>query len=441
MSLNFNRIRFPDFNLTASECTENLEKKLLSLKIDLETFENKLHEISNDNYDNVRKLIDILTNKKNLCAVKNNVVATDTCFVLEGWFPEDRESELSELLDKHLCYYEISEPYENEEPPVKLKNNAITEPFEAITEMYSLPKYRGVDPTFMVAPFYFLLFGMMLSDAGYGIVMSIACFVGLKLFDMTKDLRRMLKLFMFCGISTTFWGFMFGTFFGDAVGVVSSTFFGVDISLKPIWFDPVSDPLTMLVVSFAVGLLHILAGLGMKAYMLIKQKKWADALFDVGFWMFLLIGLPAIVFGGVLSVIGIVLSVGSVLGLVLTQGRKETNIIKKITSGFMSLYDITGYLSDILSYSRILALGLSTGVIGSVFNKLGSLGGSGFIGSLFFIIIFIIGHSLNFALCALGSYVHSSRLQFIEFFGKFYEAGGRKYKAFGIESKYTDIVL
>ena len=173
---------------------------------------------------------------------------------------------------------------------------------------------------------------------------------------------------------------------------------------------------------------------------MIKRGKWLDALFDVGFWMILLLGVPMLIFGGVFTTIGSVMAIGGAVGLIATQGRSEKSIIKKIVSGVMSLYDVTGYLADILSYSRILALGLSTGVIGSVFNKLGSLGGSGFISAIVFIIIFIIGHVLNFALCALGSYVHASRLQFIEFFGKFYEAGGQRFNALGVEGKYTEII-
>ncbi len=438
--LGFLRVQFPGLTSTVSEEIVRVEAELSELSEKRTALETELNEISNENYDKVRKLTDILTNKRKLSTVRSNLVTTNSSFMLEGWFPEERENEISELLEKYSCYYETAEPTEEEEPPIKLKNNTVFEPFEAITEMYSLPIYRGIDPTFMVAPFYFLLFGMMLSDAGYGIVMTIACFLGLKFLSLGKGLRRMLKMFMFCGISTAFWGFMFGTFFGDAVGVVASTYFGSTVALKPLWFDPVSDPLTMLVVSFVVGFIHILAGLGLKAYMMIKRGHWLDALFDVGFWIILLLGLPMLILGGFFSVIGAVFAIGGAVGLIATQGRNEVSIIKKITSGVMSLYDITSYLADILSYSRILALGLSTGVIGSVFNKLGSLGGSSFISAIVFIIIFLIGHVLNFALCALGSYVHASRLQFIEFFGKFYEAGGRKYNALGVEGKYTDIL-
>ena len=173
-----------------------------------------------------------------------------------------------------------------------------------------------------------------------------------------------------------------------------------------------------------------------KMYMLIRDKQYFAAAFDVGSWIVLLLGIPVILVNPVLG--GIIVGAGA-LSLILTQGRDKKDIFGKIIGGVGSLYGITGYLSDVLSYSRILALGLSAGVIGSVFNKLGSLGGSNFFGVILFIVIFAVGHTLNIALSILGAYVHASRLQFIEFFSKFYESGGRKFDEFGVNAKYTEI--
>jgi V/A-type H+-transporting ATPase subunit I len=245
---------------------------------------------------------------------------------------------------------------------------------------------------------------------------------------------------MFCGISTTFWGIMFGSFFGDIIPVFTETFFNHRVDLKPVWFNPVEDPLTLLGFSFVLGYLHIMTGIILKGYMLIRDKQYLSALFDVGFWVTLLIGLPLLAVGGTIGEAGKWISIISAAGLVLTQGRSEKNIIKKLFSGILSLYGITGYASDVLSYSRILALGLSTGVIASVFNKLGSLMGSGVVSLIIFIIIFVLGHTLNILLNLLGSYVHASRLQFVEFFSKFYESGGRAYDALSINTKYSDVI-
>ena len=277
---------------------------------------------------------------------------------------------------------------------------------------------------------------MMLSDAGYGLLLAIGGFLVLKFTNIRGSMRNMVKMFAICGISTVVWGFLFGTFFGDAVGVISSTFFNSSLTLPPLWFDPVSDPITLLIVSFAVGFIHIMVGLGLKMFMLIRDGHYFSAIFDVGCWMLLLAGIPVVLFNAPAGIAFI--AVGAV-GLILTQGRDKKGIVGKIIGGVGSLYGITGYMSDILSYSRILALGLSAGVIGSVFNKLGSLGGPNIIGVILFIVIFAIGHLLNLALSTLSAYVHASRLQFIEFFSKFYESGGRKFDEFGIQLKYTEL--
>jgi V/A-type H+-transporting ATPase subunit I len=253
--------------------------------------------------------------------------------------------------------------------------------------MYALPTYRGLDPNFALAPFYLILFGLMLSDAGYGLVITVACALFIKIIKPRGNMRNMLKMFMFCGISTTFWGIMFGSFFGDIIPVFTETFFNHRVDLKPVWFNPVEDPLTLLGFSFVLGYLHIMTGIILKGYMQIRDKQYLSALFDVGFWVTLLIGLPLLAVGGAVGEAGKWISIISAAGLVLTQGRSEKNIIKKLFSGILSLYGITGYASDVLSYSRILALGLSTGVIASVFNKLGSLMGSGVVSLIIFIII------------------------------------------------------
>ena len=174
--------------------------------------------------------------------------------------------------------------------------------------------------------------------------------------------------------------------------------------------------------------------------MLIKRgHPWA-ALFDIGFWYTLIIGLGLMFLDGTPGDVGKWMALGSAIGLVLTQGREKPNIIGKVTSGVISLYDITGYASDLLSYSRILALGVATGVIGQVVNIMGSMVGPGVLGVIVFVIVFLFGHMLNLAINALGSYVHSSRLQYVEFFGRFYEDGGKPFRPLSAKTKYNCIV-
>lgn len=433
--IGFNKISFPDLTGSVSENLRDIEHKKEDLAEKRATVVKQLESYAED-LTKVEKAIDILSNEKRLTSVREKLLNTQSAFMLEGWTPVDRVDDISALCEKYGAYLSIEDPTDDEEPPIKLKNAKIIQPFEGVTEMFALPTYRGLDPNFMVAPFYFLFFGMMLSDAGYGLMLAIGGFLVLKYTNIRGSMRNMIKMFAFCGVSTVIWGFLFGTFFGDAVGVISSTFFGSDVALKPLWFDPVSDPITLLIVSFIVGFIHIMVGLGLKMYMLIRDKQYFAAVFDIGSWMVLLLGIPVILVNAVIG--GIMVGAGA-LSLILTQGREKKDIFGKILGGVGSLYDITGYLSDVLSYSRILALGLSAGVIGSVFNKLGSLGGGNFFGLILFIVIFAVGHVLNLALGVLSAYVHASRLQYIEFFSKFYESGGRKFDEFGVNAKYTEI--
>ena len=433
--IGFNRISFPELRGTVEENLNEIERKKGDLSEKRDALIKQLEKYSED-LSKAEKAIDILSNEARLIKVREKVLNTQSAYMLEGWTPEERVPEVSALCDKYGAFLLSEDPSDDEEPPIQLRNAKIIKPFEQITEMFSLPAYRGLDPNFMVAPFYFLFFGMMLSDAGYGLLLALGGFLVLKFTNIRGSLRNMVTMFAVCGISTVFWGLMFGTFFGDAVGVISSTFFGGNLTLPPIWFDPVNDPITLLIISFAVGLIHILVGLGLKMYMLIRDGHYFSAIFDVGCWMIILIGIPVFLAN---STAGAVMVGIGAAGLIFTQGRDKKGILGKIIGGVGSLYGITGYLSDVLSYSRILALGLSAGVIGSVFNKLGSLGGANIIGIILFIVIFAIGHLLNIALSTLGAYVHASRLQFIEFFSKFYESGGRKFDEFGIQAKYTEL--
>ena len=433
--IGFSKISFPDLNGTVEQNLEMLAERKEELADKREVLLKQLAKYSED-LSEAEKAIDILSNNARLTGVREKLLNTQSAFILQGWAPEDRVDEVGALLEKYGAFFCAEDPSDEDEPPIKLKNAKIIQPFEPVTEMFALPTYRGLDPNFMVAPFYFLFFGMMLSDAGYGLLLAIGGFLILKFTNIRGSLRNMVKMFAICGISTVVWGFLFGTFFGDAVGVIASTFFGSSLTLPPLWFDPVNDPITLLIVSFVVGFIHILVGLGLKMFMLIRDGHYFSAIFDVGCWMLLLIGIPVVLFS---VPVGIALIAVGAVGLILTQGRDKKGILGKIIGGVGSLYGITGYMSDILSYSRILALGLSAGVIGSVFNKLGSLGGANIIGVILFIVIFAVGHLLNLALSTLGAYVHASRLQFIEFFSKFYESGGRKFDEFGIQLKYTEL--
>ena len=338
---------------------------------------------------------------------------------------------------------------------VILKNNGFSESVEGVLESYGLPHKGEIDPTAIMSFFYVFFFGMMLSDAAYGAIIAIVCLIVLKKFPrMSAGMRKSMKMFMYCGISTMVWGILFGGYFGDVVDVVSSTFFGKELTIKPLWFAPLNDPMRLLIYSMAFGLVHLFVGLGIKGYMLLKDGKVLDFFCDIVLWYIFLIGLilmllpseifasiaqTKIVFPAALVTLSKALAIIGALGLLLMSGRSSKNPALRLALGAYDIYNITGWLSDVLSYSRLLALGLATGVIASVVNQMGSILGKSVFGVILFIVVFIVGHAMNLAINLLGAYVHTNRLQFVEFFGKFYEGGGKPFEPFHAETKYVDI--
>ena len=392
-------------------------------------------------------------------AAYDDIATSRNTFVLSGYIPEPDVQGLKEYLETTFDAEVEFEEATNDDAPVKLKNNKFAEPAESVLATYSYPDHHEADPTSIMAIFYYIFFGMMFSDAGYGLVMAIACAVCLLKFKgMEPGLRRSMKMFFWCGVSTTIWGLLFGSFFGDAVTVISNTFFhtappNIPGLVTPIWFNPVDDPMQMLMFSFLLGIIHLFTGLAILGYNYIKyQKNYLAVIYDVISW-YLLVG------GGILALLtmdmmeniagftlppifgtigGIMAAVGAVIILIFS-GRESKNPIIRLAKGAYGLYGTTGYLSDILSYSRLLALGLATGVIATVFNKIGSMMGDSVIGVIGFILIFVIGHGVNIGINALGAYVHTNRLQFVEFFGKFYTGGGKEFKPFKINTKHYTV--
>ena len=226
------------------------------------------------------------------------------------------------------------------------------------------------------------------------------------------------------------------------------------MTLQAVWFEPLNDPMRLLLYSLLFGIIHLFTGLGIKGYMMIKDGRYLDCLYDVGFWFALLIGLllllipselfasiagQTFIFPAFVNVLAKVLTIIGLVGIILMSGRRKKNPALRIALGLYDIYGITSWLSDILSYSRLLALGLATGVIAQVVNSMASMMGDGILGAIFFIVVFIIGHTLNLAINLLGAYVHTNRLQYVEFFGKFYEGGGRPFEPFKQNTKYIRI--
>ena len=361
---------------------------------------------------------------------------TRSTFVLAGWIPAKMSPEtVRGLGDRFTVAVETRKPAPDENVPVLMDNVPLVRPYEAITTMFSTPAPGEIDPNPLMAPFFCVLFGLMVNDAGYGFLLALACGLLVWKFKVRGNLRSMCLLMFQGGIAAMVAGFLFGGFFGDIVSVVSQD----RIDFPTLWFSPLENPVLMMAVSLGLGVVHVFTGMGAKAYMLIRDKKPLDALFDVGAWYMTLIGLGMLAVGGVVGKIGTVMAIAGMFMVVFFSARASRSVGKRIFKGLYNLYGITGYLSDILSYSRILALGLAGGVIAMVFNKIGSIAGFGIVGLPLFIVVALVGHTLNIALSLLGAYVHTSRLQYVEFFSKFFEGGGRPWSPLRNQSRYTEI--
>ena len=450
-------IRAPYSNLIPREEIKKLENEIANLKNENENLIKKIKNEANVK-DNIKFARDFMALCKSREESIEKIQISDSMFFLEGYIPKKCEEYLSNKLSSNKeLYIEYSEPSDDDDVPVLLHNNSFSDPMETVVESYSLPGKKEFDPSVILSVFYYLFFGMMLSDAGYGALLVIGCaFILATCKGMEKGTKEFIKLFLYSGISAVFWGIMFGSVFGDAVDVIAHTYFGVpaDVAvIKPLWFEPVKEPMRLLVFAFVLGIIHLFTGLFIKFILYIKNGNIKDAIYDVVFWFMFVAGgivylltMPMItnMFGlsdviklspTVAKTSSIVAATGAVL-IVLTGGRESKNWFKRILKGAYSAYGITSWLSDILSYSRILALGLATGVIAQVFNKMGSMVNIPVVGLIIFILVFIIGHVLNLFINALGAYVHTNRLQFVEFFGKFYEGGGRKFMPFKENTKY-----
>ncbi|MDF2586280.1 MAG: hypothetical protein K0S41_121 [Anaerocolumna sp.] len=406
--------------------------------------------------DDIRFLQDYETTRTEKYEVLGQLLQSKNVFVMNGYIPKSEIAELSDILTQRFdVAIDVEDPTEDDDVPVMLHNNGFSNPLEGIVEAFSPPAKGEIDPTLIMSLFYYMLFGLMLSDAGYGLIMAAACGVLLLKFKdkMEDSMKKTLKMYLLCGVSTIFWGVMFGSYFGDIVDVVSETFLGHKVTIPPVWFFPVNEPMRMLTFSMLLGIIHLLTGLAMKFYQIMKQKDYKSVIYDVVFWFVLLISsvLVLLSMDMVVDILGVsiklpslvstiagIFAVLAAIGIILTNGRESKNPFKRFLKGLYALYGITGYLSDVLSYSRLLALGLATGVICTVINKMAgmaSFGGS-LVGIIPFAIVILFGHTLNIAINALGAYVHTNRLQYVEFFGKFYDGGGRKFNPFSAKTKY-----
>ena len=433
-------------NLSITEHVGNIDNKLE----DLQTREQELLKKAKRYIKLERQLkfsYDALLHHKERALIGQNMAHLPLTVVISGWLPKHLFSTFEKTLAEEFenaCVEEVK-PKKNEMPPIMFKNSKRMRPFEAVTDIYGKPQYFELDPSPVLSLFFLLAFGLALTDAGYGIVMMLMMWAAEKFFKLKKDLRKMIRLLFYAGFSTFIFGALTGGWFGISLeNLPPSEVKDLLLFVKVI--DPISQPMTLLSVAFAIGIIQLLFAWGVRGYDHWRQGKYVEVDFDDAAW--------------ITMIIFILLWVGSSRGilpesltdpflwavwantgvLVLTQGREHKNPALKLAVGILSLYGLIGFLSDTLSYSRLLALGLATGIIALVVNLIGSMVIEmvPVVGWFLAIIVLLVGHTFNLGINTLGAFIHSGRLQFVEFFPKFIEGGGVSYKPFGRVSKYVD---
>lgn len=429
----FNEITFA-YDGTPAQVVSDSNKRLIAITKDEQRINVQIkHDC--DYIEDFKIVHEYLSNKHIKASACENFLKTESVVALEGWVPTALTSKLEnavKIITKDEFYLELKEASkEDVDVPILLKNNSLVEPFESITSMYSLPQYEEVDPTPLFTPFYMVFFGMMVADIGYGIVMFIATLMALKKFNLDEAQKKFAKFFLVLSVPTTIAGIIYGSIFGDLIKFNSL-------------ITPADDLMIILIVSIAMGAFQIYFGLAIKAYLLIRDGKIMDAIYDVLTWYFsltgafLFIGGPLLKLSQDISNIGKWMMIVGMVGLVLTQGRESKSFGGKLGGGVYGLYGISSYIGDLVSYSRLMALGLAGGFIAAAFNSLIRMMPSPF-NIIIGVFIFLGAQTFNLLLSALGAYVHSARLQYVEYFGKFYEGGGKAFKAFKSKNKYVNV--
>ena len=368
-------------------------------------------------------------------SAKERLLTAGSILYLEGWASAPEIPELEKALAKFDCAYELTEPAEEEYPkvPVQLRNGKLVRPMNMVTDMYSLPAYGTVDPNPLMAPFFILFYGMMMADMGYGLIMMIASAVIMKKSKPNgATMRYMIPLLGQCGVSTFIWGALTGGFFGDLLPQIAMLINpNTTFTSLPKLFDPLTNAIEVLIFALVLGVIQVFTGMIINMYKQIKRGEAMAALCGEGAW-FIAFAAAGIGFAAGQLKAGLIAAL-VVLVIGNAYGKKGFGIVTGVGG---ALYNgITGYFSDILSYSRLMALMLAGAVVAQVFNQLGAMTGH----IIPFIIIAVIGNALNFALNILGCYVHDMRLQCLEFFGRFYEDGGKPFRPLNINPKYVDI--
>ncbi|MCQ9209714.1 V-type ATP synthase subunit I [Granulicatella seriolae] len=367
---------------------------------------------------------------------KELFLTTNHLFIMEGWLKEKDVEQVRNQLSNRIPSAEYAffeqeiDQEEFDKVPISLENHKFVAPFESLVGMYGLPKYGELDPTPFMMPFYMTFFGLMAADVGYGILLWLGTYAMLRFLHLDKGFKKNIQFFHALSYPTIIWGLVFGSFLG------------FDLPFRILSLS--TDMTTLMLMSIIFGVIQIMLSLALGAYTNVKKKDYVNAYLNHIGWLLIFIGGISYVLGSMvihqplLAQVGMWLAIVAAVVIVLVSVFASKNKAAGLASGLYNLYGVSGYVGDMVSYTRLMALAVSGGSIASAFNLL-----VGFLPPIarftVGLLLFIALHALNIFLSFLGAYVHGMRLQFVEFFGKFYEGGGRAFNPFKTYEKYIYI--
>ncbi len=424
----FERLRLPYKAGTAKEAIEKNRQKKQQLEFLQQSTEKDLAEAAEK-----KKNVELFFDKEKAKTDRAEIPAelTETTVVLTGWVRSDKTDIVEKAVSgaAGVCSVTFDDPAEDDEVPSVTKDPYLIDQYSTITNSYSPPGKDDIDPNPFMAPWYFMIFGMIIGDVGYAVLIALVMLAVKRIKRPTGDFAKLVNVMLYSSLPGIFWGVMYGSYFGA--------------TWHPILFSPLDNILGAMILALAVGVLHMFTGITIKAVMNIKAGRWLDAITDQIAWMTLITGCGLLALEQTRKV-GIIMAIAAVAVIIMLGGHAKKTFFGKVTGGVSSLTGITNYLSDILSYLRIFALALASGLIGMVMNVVAGMISSAIpvpvINVIAAVPVYILGHGLNTALSILGAYVHTGRLQFIEFFGKFYEGNGLYFRPMERKNKYTQIV-
>ncbi len=436
---------FPCEHHTPAEMISHIEQELKELGVKLAAVEDRLARMREDLL-NLFVIADHMANALERVRVHEICGRTASTFLLRGWIPVSAQEEISREVGSVAPEADLtfSEPEPDEDVPVILKNSALARPFEAVIDLYGKPAYSELDPTSSIAVFFFIGFGYCLSDAGYGLIMTILFGYASWKFKLTEGVRKFCWMMTLSGISATIVGILTGGWFGNLL-TASNLLEGQKSAVMPFLLrlqiiDPLGDQLMLFLgIALGIGYIQLAWGSVLCIYDNLRHGRYMDAFTDPLSWLLMAGGLPVALFN---QKAGIIVSCAGIAGMILFAGRENKNIFMRFFAGLWAVYNnVMGFVSDVLSYTRLFALGLATGIMCTVVNTIAFIiwDSVPYVGWLICIIILLVAHPINFMLNVLGAFIHTIRLQFVEFFPKFYKSGGQAFVPLALKHEWVAV--